>query len=148
MKNIKSNATRQNTINAVNAKSAAHTAHKVPGVHGTKQNQYVNVKQKEIMRLIQQAGDNVAEALNIIEKVGDKFGVNVRFMRAKVNKVDRSNSHSHYSCGKINDVKEVGEVRGAFLTEVTLHELAEMVSKETRIKKRLRANQFRRMHRR
>ena len=135
MKNIKSNATRQNTINAVNAKSAAHTAHKVPGVHGTKQNQYVNVKQKEIMRLIQQAGDNVAEALNIIEKVGDKFGVNVRFMRAKVNKVDRSNSHSHYSCGKINDVKEVGEVRGAFLTEVTLHELAEMVSKETRIKK-------------
>ena len=137
MKNVKSNATRRNTINAVNAKSAAHTANKVPCVHGTRQNQYINVHRKEVMRLIQQAGDNVAEAMKIIEKVGDRFGVNVRFMRVKVNKVDCSNSNSHYSCyscDKVNDVRDVREVGEAFLTEVTLHELAEMISEETRIK--------------
>ena len=61
--------------------------------HAHRINNYINnyamnqrMTREEILQLVQQAGDKVAEAMNFITDVGTRFGINVHF-----NQVEQSN---------------------------------------------------------
>ena len=54
-------------------------------------NQRFKMTQEEILQLVQQAGDKVAEAMNIITDVGARFGINVHFDQIHFDQTRRSN---------------------------------------------------------
>ncbi len=113
--------------------------------------------QEEILQLVQQAGDKVAEAMNIITDVGARFGINVHFDQVDqpankmANRTGRSNRAANGASdnenNNDNEDNESSEVLARLsigtsdmlsdeemLNIVTLPDLAEMISDETDIK--------------
>ena len=103
--------------------------------------------QEEVLRLVQQAGDKVAEAMNIISDVGARFGITVHFEHFEQSVNQAINRASDGISDGISD-DESNEVLARLSTGtsdmlsdeekaniVTLSELAEMISDETDIEK-------------
>ena len=97
-----------------------------------------DMTQEEVLKLVQEAGDKVAEAMNIITNVGAQFGINVHFEHF---------DHFEQAANRASD-DESNEVLAKLSTGtsdmlsdeekaniVTLSELAEMISDETDIEK-------------
>ena len=51
--------------------------------------------QRKILNLIQQAGNKIAEAMNIIDEVGATTGINIHFERSKLTECDEQ---EYYRC--------------------------------------------------
>ena len=114
--------------------------------------------QKKILNLLQQAGDKVAEAMNIIDEVGAITGINVHFERGgRSDLAERSEQddyrhgdsrHSDVNWGNRTDALDELDERDKFdkfdefdeiddiddfgeIKEVTIPELADMISGKT-----------------
>ena len=93
--------------------------------------------QKKILSLVQRAGDKVAEAMNLVDEAGAIAGINVHFERSKL--AERTKMAVRNEQGDhINKSYEADDIDGIDdidysdeIKEVTLPELADMVSERT-----------------
>ena len=95
--------------------------------------------QKKILSLVQRAGDKVAEAMNLVDEAGAIAGINVHFERGIRSEQDdhrgkRTDIHDKsYEADESYEAYDIDEFDEASdeIKEVTLPELADMVSERT-----------------
>ena len=92
--------------------------------------------QKKILNLVQRAGDKVAEAMNLVDEAGAIAGINVHFERCVERDEHSKRTDVHdksYEADESDEADDIDEFDEASdeIKEVTLPELADMVSERT-----------------
>ena len=92
--------------------------------------------QKKILSLVQRAGDKVAEAMNIVDELGAITGINVQFERGGRSEQDKcidvhDKSYGVDEADDIDEFDEASDEASDEIKEVTIPELADMISDRT-----------------